>query len=270
MKKTAPTESKSLKTFYLYVVFVIVLILVALLVKGFFIIRDSRFDSSHDFTLAVIQQQNVKEIVAFHPQVPSISVLVMQDTNDSYKNLAKEYGITTDGYVQSGSDSNLNSEMTSFMWQSVLHTESWPSNLTIFDKIRLMLLSKGITTNNKIVEKISLHNQTPQETTTITTALTDQEIADENISVQIINATDITGFGQRFSRVLTNMGANIVDVSTSQDTQKRTTIEYFGDPSYTVKRLEKLLGVTATKITTQPIANIVVILGEDKRITTEF
>src|SRR6185437_8873865 len=183
MKKTAPTENKSLKTFYLYLVSVLVLIIVALLVKGFFIIRDSRFDPSHDFTLAVLQQQHVKEIVAFHPQVPSIALLTIQDTNDSYVNLAKEYGIATDGYVQVGNESDLNSEMTSFMWQSIMHTESWPSNLTVFDKMRMMLLSKGTTTNNKTTEKVSLKDPSTQETTTITSALTDQEIADENISV---------------------------------------------------------------------------------------
>lgn len=270
MKKTAPTESKSLKTFFLYLVFVFVVIIIALLIKGLFVIRDSRFDSSHDFTLAVIEQQNVKEIIAFHPQVPSVSILVMQDTNDAYKSLAKEYGITTDGFVQIGNDSDLRTDMTSFMWLSILHTESWPSNLTVFDKMRLMLLAKGITTNNKITEKLSLKNQSSQDATTITSALTDQEIADENISVQIINATGITGFGQRLSGVLTNMGANIVDVSTAQDDQKKTTIEYFGDSSYTVKRLEKLLGITATQITRQPIANIVITLGQDKGNTTEF
>lgn len=270
MKKTADTENKSLKTFYLYLVSVILLVLIALLVKGFFIIKDSQFDSSHDFTIAITQQKNVKEIVAFHPQVPSVAVLVMQDKNDSYKDLAKQYGITTDGYIQVGNNNDVQADMTPFMWLSIIHTEDWLSNLTAFDKIRLMLLAKGVTTNNKIVENISLQNPQPQDATTITNALTDQEIADENISVQVINATDITGFGQRLGRVLTNMGANVVDVSTAQNTQKKTTIEYFGDQSYTVNRLEKLLGVTATKITTQPIANIVITLGTDKNDTSTF
>jgi hypothetical protein len=133
-----------------------------------------------------------------------------------------------------------------------------------------LFLSKSTMTNNKTASTISLQNPGPEDATTITNSLTDQEIADENISMEVINATNITGFGQRLSRVLTNMGANIVDVSTAQNTQKRTTIEYFGDKSYTVSRLEKLLGVTATEITTQPIANIVITIGTDKSHTTEF
>jgi LytR cell envelope-related transcriptional attenuator len=270
MKNAAQDESKSLKTFFLYVFVVILIILVALVVKAVLIFEQSKFDGSHDFTLAVTEQNKVKEIIAFHPQVPGISTLVIEDTNIPYVALAKSYGITPNGYIQVQNNSDVGEDSTAFMWSTVIHSENWQSNLTVFDKIRLMLLSKSVTTNNKTTEEISLVNQTPQTDTVITSTLTDQEIADENISVQVINATNITGFGQRLGKVLTNLGANVIDVSTAQDMQKKTTIQYFGNDSYTVDRLEKLLGVTATKITTQPIANIVVTLGTDKSNTTEF
>jgi len=270
MKNAAQNESKSLKTFYLYLFLVILVIVVALIIKGIFIIRQSRFDGSHDFTLAVTEQNKVKEIIAFQPQVPAISTLVIQDNNIPYVTLAKDYGITPDGYIQVQNNSDIGTDTTTFMWSTIIHSADWKANLTAFDKIRLMFLSKSITANNKTTETISLLNQTSQTDTIITSALTDQEIADENISVQVINATNITGFGQRLGRVLTNIGANVVDVSTAQNIQTKTTIQYYGDDSYTVDRFEKLLGVTATRITTQPIANIVITIGTDKSNTTEF
>lgn len=270
MKKAAQTENKSLKTFYLYLFAVILIIIISLLIKGVFIIQQSKFDGSHDFILAVTEQNDVKEIIAFHPQISAISALIIQDNNISYGTLAKDYGIPTDGYIGVKGNSDIGSDVTAFIWSSILYTASWQSNLTAYDKIRLLLFSKSVTTNSKTTEMISLLNPAPDIGTTITNALTDQEIADENISIQIINATNVTGFAQRLGRVLTNMGADVVDVSTAQNTQEKSTIQYFGSQSYTVGRLEKLLGLTAEKITTQPIANIVITLGTDKSNTTKF
>ncbi len=270
MKKAASTESKSLKTFYLYLFIVVLIVIGALLVKGFFIIQRSRFDPSHNFTLAVTENEKVKEIISFHPQVPAISLLSIQDTNIVYPALAKDYGISTDGFIQITDASDINTDITSFMWASILHAASWQSDLTLFDKIRLFLFSKNVTANNNTVENISLPSQNSDVVTAITNTLTDQEIADENISIQIVNATNITGFGQRLSRVLTNMGANVVEVSTAQNIQRQSTMQYFGNKSYTVERLQKLLGIKANKITTQQIADIIIVLGVKEEKTQEF
>jgi len=270
MKKTAQTENKSLKTFYLYLFIVILAIAAALLIKGVIVVKDSKFDSSHDFTLAVTENNDVKEIIAFHPQVPAVGVLSIQDNKIPYSVLAKDYGIATDGYIQVNNASDISTDATAFIWSSLLHTTSWQTNLTALDKIRLILFSKSVTTNNKTDESISLINQDSTTQTTITNALTDQDIADENISIEIINATNITGFGQRLANVLTTMGANVVEVSTAQNTQKQTTIQYFGDDSYTLNRVERLVGAIPTKINMQQIADIIITLGTDNSNTNAF
>jgi len=268
MKNPAHSERNSLKTFYLYILLVLCVICIALLIKGFFIIQQSKFDPSHDFTLAVTEQGKVKELISFHPQVPSLESLLIQD-NPPYQSLAKDYGIHTDGYIQVD-DNNFSSDVTAFMWASVLHTDIWQSNLTIIDKFRLMLLSKGVTSNNKSSDTISLSNPSQDTSTEITTDLTDQEISNENITIQIINATNISGFGQRLERVLSTMGANVVQISTAQNIQKKSTIAYYGDESYTLDRIEKVLGLTATKLQRQQIADIVITIGTDKSSTNEF
>lgn len=269
MKKSEQYSSNSLKTFYLYLGVVFVLICISLLIKGFFIVQQSRFDGTHDFTLALTEQNNVKEVVSFHPQTPSIAVLIIQDAIP-YVSLAQKYGIATDGFIQTNDASTIGPDMTTFMWLSILHTGMWQSNVTVFDKFRLFLLAKGTTTNNKTVEKISLSHQSPDMNTILVSALTDQDIANENISVQIINATDISGFGQRLGRVLTNMGTNVVDVSTAQNTQKTSTIAYFGNESYTLDRLQRMLGLRAIKLTKQSIADIIITIGNDMRSTSAF
>lgn len=270
MKKAAQQKSKSLKTFYLYAVVVGLLICLSLLIKGFFIIQQSKFDPAHDFTLAVTRQGSVKEVIAFHTQTPSVVLLVIKDRTVPYETLARDYGIAVDGYVQVGNDMPLGTDVTAFLWTSLLHTALWQSDLTVLDKIRLLLLSKGVMTNNKTIEEIFLTKQNAQLNTILSNALINQDFATENISIQIVNATDVSGFGQRLGRVLTNMGANVVDVSSAQNTQAHTTIGYYGNNSYTVGRIQKMLGVSATRLTRQTIANIVITIGTDKQDTKEF
>jgi hypothetical protein len=261
---------KSLKTFYLYSFVVFVVICISLVIKAFFIYEQSKFDASHDFIVAVGEQKKIRDVIAFHPEVPSIAILQLQDKSIPYNSLAKEYGITTNGYIFLADDEDISTDMTAFMWESILHSATWQSNLTIIDKIRLMLLAKSVVTNNKSVVQISLNNQTSDTGTVITTALTDQDISSENITIQVINATNVTGLGQRLGRILTNLGADVVDVSSAQNNQTQSTITYFGNSSYTLDWLQKFFGVTATKQSRQTIANIVVTIGTDKQKATNF
>jgi hypothetical protein len=270
MKKAAQHENKSLKTFYVYAVIVLALICISFAIKMVFIFQQSRVDPSHDFILAIVQQKSVKAIVAFHPETPGISVLLIQDNNLPLAMLAKKYGIATDGYVIEQDQSAMSSDMTTFLWLSLLHTATWRSNLTAFDKIRLLFLAKNVVTNNKTLESINLSQQAPDTNTVIASALTDQDLASENISIQIINATGVSGLGQRLGKLLTNMGANVVDVSSAQNTSQKTTIAYFGNESYTVDRLQKFLGLTATKLSKQTIADIVITIGNDNSNTIRF
>jgi len=270
MKNAAIHESKSLKTFYLYACIVAILICISLTVKVFFIFQQSLFDPSHDFTVAVLKNKNVKEILAFHTQTPTLEVLMIHDNKIPYDSLAKNYGIAANAYIQPDSDAQLGSDVTTFFWSSILHTATWQTNLTLVDKIRLLLLAKNVTPNNKTVDDISLQNPGPEVNTILSSAFIDQDIATENISIQIINATNIAGFGQRLGRVLTTLGANVVDISTAQNTQGKSTIAYYGNSSYTAQSLEKLLRLSATRMNKQTIANIVITLGTDKSNTIEF
>jgi len=220
--------------------------------------------------LAVTQQNQVKEIVCFHPETPGISFLIIKDPNLAYNSLAKNYGIATDGFVQANEGISSGTDISNLMWESITHMATWKSNLTILDKFRVLLFAKNVSINNKTIEQISLSNQTPNLNTIIATALNDQNISSENITIQIINATNVSGLGQRLGKILTNMGANVVDVASSEKTQQKSTIAYYGNDSYTLDRLQKFLGVTASKLNKQTIADIVITIGNDNAKTTAF
>jgi len=270
MKKAAHNTNKSLKTLYLYAIIVLLLILVSLVVKVFYIVQQNKFDSTHHFTLAIIEHNNVKEILSFQPQTPAVSELIIQNNNIPYGLLAKNYGIETDGYIQTGDNLLPGSDMSNLLWSSIIHTASWQCNVTIFDKVRLLLLVRSITSNNKIIKNISLTTQNFDVNATIMTALTDQDVATENTSIQIINATNVSGLGQRLARVLTNLGANVIDIATAQKTQEKSSIAYYENESYTLNRVQRILDIPVRKLTKRPIAAIVITIGKDKVNTSEF
>ncbi len=269
-RKVVVKESKSLKTFYIYIVLVLLAIGVSFVIKLIFIIQQSKFDGRQHFTVVVTKEQKVKEIIAFNPKVSSMAVLTVKDANVSVSSIVKDYGIASDAQLEVNDAVSLGQDVTLTLWDSVAHFTSIKTDLTVVDLLRLTVLSKDITTNNKIVRDISLSQKNSENNTIIARALNDPMLASENISIQIINAADTTGVGQRLSRVLTNMGANVVEVSTSLTPQPKSKIEYFGETSYTLDHLKSFLDFPTSELTRQPIANIVIILGEDSRNTSKF
>lgn len=270
-RKTVHKEgSKSLKTFYLYFVLVFAIIGVALLIKLFFVVQASKYDGTHNFTIAVTKDQKVKEIISFSPQIPSLAVLKVTDPNVPFNSLGENHGIAADVQLEVQSALSTGQDVTATMWDAVRNYPSIKTDATIIDYIRLSVLSREIIANNRVIRDITLNEKNPENVTIIARAVNDPSISSENVSIQIINASNISGNGQRLSRVLTNKGANVVDVSTSHTSQAKSEIKYFGERSYTNEQIEKFLGFPVSELQRQPIADIVIILGEDTRNTRKF
>jgi len=268
--KAAPKASNSLKTFYLYVGLVIFAITISLVIKLFIIFLQSKFDGNHHFTLVITKQQKVTEIVAFSPQIPALEVLHINDQNIAYSSLGSEYGISPDAQLELGNSVDLNKDVGVTLWSAITHYPAIKTDTTLIDLLRLTYLSKGIVSSNVVIRDIALKENNSDNNTLIARALNDPTLSSENVSIQIINASDISGIGQRLGRVLTNMGANVVEVSTSHDIQAKSQISYFGDKSYTLDEIKAMTGYPVNVLTRQAIANIVIILGEDSGKTTRF
>lgn len=270
-RKTVQKEtSKSLKTFYIYFVLVFLLIGISLFIKLIFVIQSSKYDGRHHFTIAITKDQKVKQVMSFSPQVPSLAVLTIKDENISINSLTKDHGIAADAQVEVNNAVTLNQDTTTTLWDTTRNYAAIKTDATFIDLIRLTLLSRDIISNNKVMREIRLNDNKPETNTLIARALNDPTISSENISIQIINASNVSGLGQRLGRVFTNMGANVVEVSTSYTPQMTSKIQYFGERSYTHEQIEKYLGYPVSELNRQPIADIVIILGEDMKNTRKF
>lgn len=269
--KSVPKESKSLRTFYLYAAFVILIICISLVIKLFTLFLQSKFDGHNHFTIAITQDNVAKQIVSFTPDVPAIAILDITDKkNILYSSLAKEYGIAADAQLELKNNVSIQNDIGATLWAATIRYHMIHTDATIVDLLRLVLLSKDTIANNRVIRDIALSDNNPQNNTVIARAMNDPKLSAENVSIQIINASDTSGLGQRVGRILTNRGANVVDVSTAREPQSVSIIQYFGEKTYTLQEIQNLTGFQENELEKQTIANIVIILGKDSARSTRF
>ncbi len=66
------------------------------------------------------------------------------------------------------------------------------------------------------------------------------------------------------------MGGDVIIVATSDRAQKKSIISYTDEKSYTVQRLQKVLGYNVAKVDFDAIADITITIGEDKANSSPF
>lgn len=145
------------------------------------------------------------------------------------------------------------------------------------DKIKIMDLAKSTITDSKLLPDSSrvLGVDTIKLDSYIRDKMSDFNILEEGVSVAVFNATDYPGLAQEASRVITNMGGNVV-VTTSTDKRLEKTAIYQqnnekNNRSLTYKRLAEIFApgclsnpcTTDDKKVLHSRSKINIVLGED-------
>jgi hypothetical protein len=177
----------------------------------------------------------------------------------------------SDAFLTVSDDKTQNNDVAAMMLMVAnINAETVQTNLTFFDSIRLFLFAKNVSSHDIFINTIDLKQQDTDTNSIIARALIDSDIVNESVSIQINNATGRSGIGQRLGKVLTNMGANVVDVSTARTIRPKTSISYYGATTYTLDRLQKKFHVIPVHLQNEQIANIIITIGEDKINTSLF
>lgn len=270
-KKTATptTESKSLKTFFLYASLVLFVILVSLTLKTITIIQNSKFDGQHQFVVAIAQDDKVKQIVAFNPGT-SVSLLEIPESTVPLSSAGKNIGIPIEGRITVSDGFPWGGNVTDTMTAAAWRYNGIKTDITLYDIIRFILLSKNLSTTTLREETLTFPQEEREVNKIVSSLFTDQTISSENTTIQIINASDTPGMGKRLERMLINMGGNVVAVSTQHKKQTKSQIEYFGKETYTLEKLKRLLQFPVSQLGRETIADIVITIGEDSRGTERF
>ncbi len=267
-KKRVKVEKHNTKIAIVFFIFVIAIVLTSLIIKAIAVVAQSKFDGSHRFTISVSNDKNL-EVVSFSPNNHSISILRIEEENKDPKTVGRFLGIPIDGFVKA-SFLETNREVTSLMSSIFFGYKDIKTNLNLIDILRLVLVSKTTPLNNIATYSISSSLEDQKVDKIVEKIFKDEEIEKENKSVEIINTTQVMGLGERLARLITNMGGNVIQVSTENNPRKESIILYDGKKSFTTERLSKVLGFRTSETSKQSIADITVVIGEDSKNATSF
>lgn len=280
-KKKAEKKSHSLRTLVIYGAFVIALVLISFTIRLFYLIEQSKFDGKHRFTLVIGEEKStlpkgsstrqdfekqggegeVLGIISFEPMTSSLSLLTFpKGSNLSFSTFSKKSGVITDGFIRTRYNMNLEETIPSLLQSFLIRPNAISTNVNFYDLLRLYWHANKVPVSSIVVDEISDKSF----------LLIDNAISAENVSVQIVNAAGQSGLGSRLERVISNLGGNVVSVKTAMVTQPVSKIMYYGEKTYTLGKLEKLLPIKTEVLDKEDIARIVIIIGEDNKDTLLF
>lgn len=257
MKKRKNVKSKSTHLAIYFGLFLFFIILVSFVFKTLDLIGNSRFDGHNRFTVAIVSE-NTTDFISVSPRDKTLSRLLIKGVLG--KNEAKKYLIPVDSYVENRLYSP-GDPKTAFS-KILFGINNSKTNLTIIDILRLTFYSSGIDRDNISQESV-LSKDEDKIKSQSSELFIDTRLAEEKISIQITNSSNISGYGGKLATYLTNLGANVVLVNSSQKEENKTTLLYRKEKNYTVERLSKILNITPLKRERSSIADVIIVIGKD-------
>jgi hypothetical protein len=245
----------------LFVLLVFCLIILSLLLKVFFVIRDSKFDGSHSFIVGFVGSSKTK-LVSFNPQGKTMFVVNI-DGALSKNALGRALEVPVDGIIKS--EGNIQDKnIATVLLKSASPFSNSLDDLTFIDAFRLFLFVKSVQDGAIDDRNFSTNLNDAQKSTILTLSFTNPTIYQENQGIQIINASNISGAGNRLASLITNIGGSPILVTTADKAQNASKIIYFKQKSYTVKKLSDYLGFPVQESNQKGIADVIIIIGKDR------
>lgn len=265
MARKKKDKGKNTKIGVYFFVFILGIIFISLLFKGFLIVKNSKFQDDSRFNFLISDNKD-SEIISFLPQNHSVSVLKIEG---NLENIHKFLEVPIDGEIRSAS-LVLNKPISQVLSNIFFGFGDIKTNLTFIDIFRIFLFTKTTSPGNFTQRTVSanLDEATLDKISQI--LFSDPKIADENLSVGIINATEEYGAGNRLARLISNISGNVVLVSTAPHQEDKSVILYSGKKTYTLRRLRKLLGFEVIENKSQSLADITIQIGKDYKNLSIF
>ncbi|MBF8249823.1 MAG: LytR protein [Candidatus Levybacteria bacterium] len=262
-KESVLSNTKIAIVFFVFLIFIVG---ISLIFKLITVIRDSQFDDSKRFTLSITNGRNL-EVISLNPAAKDIIVFKLSN-NINPAEVGRLLEIPIDGSI-ANSSLDLNQKINPLFINAILNYNRLKTNLTIIDLFKLAMLARTIpesSVNIKIVGDTSL-----LELDKLVGHLAgDAFIEKDNQTIQIINATGVGGLGNRLARLITNMGGDVIIVATDDSLRKSSSISYIDDKTYTVERLQKILGYEVIRGQDNVVADITITIGEDRVNSAPF
>lgn len=283
MKHRNKHRAYSLTPILLFTCFVLFLFLVSLVLRAVNLIKTSKFDGSHSFYVEILGPEGLSkgfELIEFAPDKQTVSLLEVNPRKGFHINgsVQETFGIPIDAKVIFNNKDDYNNFVkiaNNKIESKILYVLSKNNykhiDLTFIDLIRLWIYAFGVNVNNISAKQIQLSSSQSAIDQIDSTLFTDYTLYNDRKNIEVINDTNVTGLASRMARLITNMGGNVIMLSSQTDTLGKTSaISYFGKRTYTIDRLSNLLGFSVKKMSKPGIADIIIDIGQDSADSSNF
>ncbi len=255
---------KNLKLAGIFLLIVVFLIFLSFLWRFGVLVAESRYDGKHQFNVE-IQTSSHPRVVSFSPEAHTLAILdVMGKVRIS--ELQKDLEIPIDAYITG----QPNGSVANALWQSMFSFHA-KSNINFVDKMKLWFLATSIHSDALSEDSVTLPISEDVSTNILQKVFLDKTIYQEAKTIAIVNASGISGMGGRLARLITDIGGNVIMVSTSQSLSEHSHVSYNGSYTYTNKRIDEIVHVQENQSSDKPvIADIMIVIGTDFTSTEAF
>lgn len=267
-KKKNKDRNSSYKIGVIFFAIFLSLLFISLLIKSIIIYKNSRFDGYHRITIAFYESTDIK-VISFSPQNRSISLLSINGKIDP-KSLSGFLRVPLEGIVYDDSLSIDKTNISSSLIKVLARHKNKNSVLTFFDVVRLIYFARTLPLTSYYENFLSLNSDSSTRDQIASSLFADTGISDEKKRIEVVNASDVAGLGNRLANDLSNLGANVILVSTSEQSEDKSKIIYLGEKSYTVSKLSEILGFVTENKSEDNFADVTIILGKDSAMSDKF
>lgn len=289
MKKELDYNTHNLQIVKVFLVGVAGIILISISMRITVLFAKSKFESNRIFSVQISSEKKKKDMVTytltFNPEKKSLTVLSIVFPNNKQNELGinqKEFYTTVGKYIKIPLDELIMNAPIEFGEKKERETvdselltllfsyNSYRTELTIIDIFRMWWFARSVSNTNVSFEKIQLPLDDHALDTILSRIFTDSVIEEENQDIEIINSTEVSGLANRLARLITNMGGNVVSITTSKNPSNTSKILVSNKKKYTSERLHTILGFGVEEGQTQSIADVIIVIGKDKLSSLPF
>ncbi len=261
-KKKLNNLNHNLRLAVFFILFVLFFASVSIAFKIFFLVKESSFDGKHNFNVELTDATNIN-VISFSPGDKSISVLET-DPKIKTNNIGALLKLPIDARINLTAEFDSNHIPQALIKSSYVFSKKL-ERMTVLDALRLAFFA-SVRGNSLEVQKLSQESINSQ---TLISNFKDPAIKAEKKAIEIVNATEVFGLGSRLATLVTNIGGDVILVTTRQN-EKKSKVIYYGKESYTVERLGQYLDFPIEKTQHKSVADVIIIIGENNLGSLKF
>lgn len=239
--------------------------------RFYILIESSQYSGDHRFTIGYIRQQDgsrvLSAVVSFAPDTHTISELLFPkpiSLQAAQSALLIPFDATIiDSVSSSKNTAFVSTPLQSSLFSLLLAYGKLKTTLTSLDLFRLWLFAGTVDSSAVTARMSTVEDLQNDASNQIEKLFTDSLLVQDHKTIAIVNASGVLGLGSKLSKFMTNIGGNVVSVTTATVMQHNSTIAFTDDESYTTKRLSAILRLPVQESQQQLIADVLITLGEE-------